>query len=592
MNSLSRRSFAVAAGLSLLGACGLGALSSIARADVDATAAALADARSRYDGLKALVDELVAQYQQLCVELEATLDQIDAKAQQIADIQKEIDALQAVPAEQLDEEVLAALEARQAELAAQKAELETLHTQKNDQLAEVKRRQDEATQALNEADAEVKALAEQYDRELAARAQAEADEKAKADLATDQAHGQTPQTEGQEGGGAKDKPLGEGKPEGAGKDEDKDKEDEFAQKTEATRARLREIIASGSITEAYPGSLLAAVLEACITVSSTGEGYCASWVTAVYDQAGVGLFWGNACDMYANWCTISDISYIKPGMIIATPSHNWTNDGQIYGHVGIYIGKDENGEGQVVDNLGYIRMVPLERWVASYDDVVAPRCGWLGGVRLVEGGDEPVNPPAPEPDNKPSFPDVEADAWYASYVEYVRDAGLMTGYSDTGLFRPDTAVSRAEVAAVLCRHATGYTPQGTGDCFYDVWGGEWYAGVVEWCYRNSIVTGERDEYGEETGYFRPNDCVTREQLATMVHRYALMLGMGSEVGDISAFDDAWAVSDYALHGLSWCNLYGIITGDTTYGYPLLNPHGYATRAQMAKILTVLVRDVL
>ena len=575
MNLLSRRSFAVAAGLSLLGACGLGALSSIARADVDATAAALADARSRYDGLKALIDELVAQYQQLCVELESTLGQIDAKAQQIADIQEEIDALFAVPAEQADEEVLA-----------QKAELETLCTQKSDQLAEVKRRQDEATQALNEADAEVKALAEQYDRELAARAQAEADEKAKAD----QVQGETPQPEGQDGDSTKDKPSGEGKTEGAGKDEDKDKEDEFAQITEATCTRLREIIASGVIAEAYPGSLLAAVLEACVTVSSTGEGYCASWVTEVYDQAGVGLFWGNACDMYADWCTISDISYIKPGMIIATPSHNWTNDGQIYGHVGIYIGKDENGEGQVVDNLGYIRMVPLERWVASYDDVVAPRCGWLGGVRLVEGGDEPVVPPAPG--NEPGFSDVDADAWYASYVAYVRDAGLMTGYSDTGLFGPDNAVSRAEVAAVLCRHATGYTPQGAGDCFYDVWGDEWYAGVVEWCYHNSIVTGERDEYGDETGYFRPNDCVTREQLATMVHRYALMLGMGTEVGDISGFDDAWAVSDYALHGLSWCNLCGIITGDTTYGYPLLNPHGYATRAQMAKILTVLVRDVL
>lgn len=583
MSLLSRRSFAVAAGLSLLGVCGLGALSSIACADVDATAAALADARSRYDGLKALIDELVAQYQQLCVELESTLGQIDAKAQQIADIQEEIDDLLAVPAEQADEEVLAELETRQADLAAQKAELETLHTQKNDQLAEVKRRQDEATQALNAADAEVKALAEQYDRELAARAQAEADEKAKADQAADRAQSETPQPEGQDGDSTKDKPGGEGKPEGAG-------EDEFAQITEATRTRLREIIASGVITEAYPGSLLAAVLEACVTVSSTGEGYCASWVTEVYDQAGVGLFWGNACDMYADWCTISDISYIKPGMIIATPSHNWTNDGQIYGHVGIYIGKDENGEGQVVDNLGYIHMVPLERWVASYDNVVAPRCGWLGGVRLVEGGDEPVDPPAP--DNKPGFSDVDADAWYASYVAYVRDAGLMTGYSDTGLFGPDNAVSRAEVAAVLCRHATGYTPQGAGDCFYDVWRDEWYAGVVEWCYHNSIVTGDRDEYGEETGYFRPDDCVTREQLATMVHRYALMLGMGSEMGDISAFDDAWTVSDYALHGLSWCNLYGIITGDTTYGYPLLNPHGYATRAQMAKILTVLVRDVL
>ena len=126
-----------------------------------------------------------------------------------------------------------------------------------------------------------------------------------------------------------------------------------------------------------------------------------------------------------------------------------------------------------------------------------------------------------------SFADVPDTYWAARYINFAATRGWVTGYSD-GTFKPENTITRAEVAAVLCRHATGYTPQGAGDCFYDVQGDKWYAGVVEWCYHNSIVTGERDEYGDETGYFRPNDCVTREQLATMVHRYALMLGMGTE----------------------------------------------------------------
>ena len=72
--------------------------------------------------------------------------------------------------------------------------------------------------------------------------------------------------------------------------------------------------------------------------------------------------------MYAAWCNVADMAQVEPGMIVATPSHNLTNDGQIYGHVGIYV-----GNGKVVDNVGYIRIKALSDWVKAYGGVIPVR---------------------------------------------------------------------------------------------------------------------------------------------------------------------------------------------------------------------------
>lgn len=121
----------------------------------------------------------------------------------------------------------------------------------------------------------------------------------------------------------------------------------------------------------------AAVVSACYSTPSPGLGWCAAWVSQVFNNAGYGYIGGDACDMYAAYCGSSDRSAIQPGMIVAVSTHPHTAAGRIYGHVGIYI-----GDGVVMDNIGSIRSISLDEWVSYYGATVPARWGWAGGMVL------------------------------------------------------------------------------------------------------------------------------------------------------------------------------------------------------------------
>ena len=123
-----------------------------------------------------------------------------------------------------------------------------------------------------------------------------------------------------------------------------------------------------------PVKSLERVLSACRAVPSPGNGLCAMWVSRVFASAGFGYVGGNANDMYNRYCTSSDRGALKPGMIIASPTHPHTSAGRIYGHVGIYV-----GNGTVMDNVGFIRSIGVDEWIAYYGVTVTPRWGWIGG---------------------------------------------------------------------------------------------------------------------------------------------------------------------------------------------------------------------
>ena len=124
--------------------------------------------------------------------------------------------------------------------------------------------------------------------------------------------------------------------------------------------------------------LLDAVTSACYSTPSTGSGGCAAWVTNVFKNAGVGYWYGNACDMYWSWCTSSDLADLQPGMIIAVSSCAGTSASIRYGHVGIYL-----GNGVVMQNLlGTVGTMSLDTWLDYFDGYSTPAWGWLGGVEL------------------------------------------------------------------------------------------------------------------------------------------------------------------------------------------------------------------
>lgn len=106
------------------------------------------------------------------------------------------------------------------------------------------------------------------------------------------------------------------------------------------------------------------VADACKATDATGSGFCAAWVSHVYDAAKLPSPSGNACDMYYNYCTSSDRSDLKVGMIIAVPSvNNGTELGRMYGHVGIYV-----GDGIVMHcTEGSVHTDTLDDWIADFD---------------------------------------------------------------------------------------------------------------------------------------------------------------------------------------------------------------------------------
>ena len=174
------------------------------------------------------------------------------------------------------------------------------------------------------------------------------------------------------------------------------------------------------------------------------------------------------------------------------------------------------------------------------------------------------------------FTDVSRGQWFYDAVSFVYWRDLMDGVTSTQ-FAPDATTTRAMVVQILYRMAGSPTVRGSSP-FYDVSNGAWYADAVIWAEANDIVNGMT------TTTFAPNTAVTREQLATMLYRYAQYRHYNTSAGEntnILSYYDANRISEYAFSALQWACGEGIMDGTGT-GY--LSPQGQATRAQLAAML--------
>lgn len=174
------------------------------------------------------------------------------------------------------------------------------------------------------------------------------------------------------------------------------------------------------------------------------------------------------------------------------------------------------------------------------------------------------------------FTDVSRGQWFYDAVSFVYWRDLMDGVTSTQ-FAPDATTTRAMVVQILYRMAGSPTVRGSSP-FYDVSNGAWYADAVIWAEANDIVNGMT------TTTFAPNTAVTREQLATMLYRYAQYRHYNTSAGantNILSYYDANRISEYAFSALQWACGEGVMDGTGT-GY--LSPQGQATRAQLAAML--------
>ena len=179
-----------------------------------------------------------------------------------------------------------------------------------------------------------------------------------------------------------------------------------------------------------------------------------------------------------------------------------------------------------------------------------------------------------EPETSALFKDVKETDWFYEYVMYVAENGLMNGVSEDE-FAPNNTLTRAMLVTVLYRNA-GQPATDKSIPFSDVDMSAYYADAVLWAKQNGIVNGITEIE------FAPNSNITREQIATIIYRYAQYKGMETVTMEENLhFADADEISEYAVSAMNWAVGTGLLKGKTT---TTLNPKDNATRAEIAAIL--------
>ena len=171
------------------------------------------------------------------------------------------------------------------------------------------------------------------------------------------------------------------------------------------------------------------------------------------------------------------------------------------------------------------------------------------------------------------FLDVNEGDWFYDAVAYAYENGLMDGVGGNR-FAPNSATTRGMLVTILYRLEG--EPAVTGEAgFDDVAAGQWYTDAVIWAAANDIVNGIGDNQ------FGPENTLTREQLVTMLYRYAQNKGYDvTASADLSGYPDAGQIQSWAQEAMTWAVAEGIVEGMDGN----LNPAGHATRAQIATIL--------
>ncbi len=176
-----------------------------------------------------------------------------------------------------------------------------------------------------------------------------------------------------------------------------------------------------------------------------------------------------------------------------------------------------------------------------------------------------------------AYTDLDVTQWYHPYVDYAITHDLMEGVGD-GVFAPEKTVTRAQMAGILW-NLEGQPVVNYLMTFTDVPDGKWYTEAIRWAASEGIISGFGD------GTFRPEDTITREQMAAMLYFYERKLGSGGFTGDWEfhlTFDDAADISPWAREAVAWCTMKGVITGSDNK----FNPSGSSKRAHLATILAL------
>lgn len=193
---------------------------------------------------------------------------------------------------------------------------------------------------------------------------------------------------------------------------------------------------------------------------------------------------------------------------------------------------------------------------------------------LPDQPDDSSNKPEPAAPAKTAFKDTDGH-WAEALIAQAAQMELIYGYE--GLYRPDDNMTRAELVTVLWRAVGSPAPSGKA-AFTDLTQ-DWYYDSVAWAAENNVVNGVGD------GKFDPDNNVTREQLAAILHRMeGSPTGLESMLTGIydAQYSDSGQIDSWAKHAVYWTVYKGIYCGeDSLSAEDELAPMAAANRAQIA-----------
>ena len=151
------------------------------------------------------------------------------------------------------------------------------------------------------------------------------------------------------------------------------------------------------------------------------------------------------------------------------------------------------------------------------------------------------------------FTDVKKSDWYYNSVKFNNDNKIIYGINDY-TFNPNGKLTRGMLVTILWRMEG--EPKVTGNQrFSDVKQDQYYYEAIKWAEKSNVVNGYED------GKFRPNNNITREQLATILMNYAKFKGKDtSQRTDLNKFVDNKGISSYAKDAISWAVAKKVISG--------------------------------
>lgn len=244
-----------------------------------------------------------------------------------------------------------------------------------------------------------------------------------------------------------------------------------------------------------------------------------------------------------------DSRFVKNGKSALDALCSYAVDGGGFKHIAADAAPDA-----VATQQGYCALVAYQRFIN-------------GSSRLYDMTDVVI---AADP-----FTDIYASGYY-KYIVGAADAGIIAGYPD-GSYRPNNVVTRAQFITMLYRAAGSPEVKSTALEFADSGMiAKDYVTAVAWGVENKVISG----YGDNS--FRPNQNISRAQMATFMYRYMKNV-VGYDFGEAEpcGFDDYAEIAAPYVDAVNAIVSAGVMNGMNAATFA---PNGTANRGMAATVM--------